>query len=111
MKKILLSTSAIVGVGLLAMPAMAQASRIKLAVGGFMEQYVGYADADRKNTTSFDLADWDQQSDSEVYFAGSTKLDNGITISATIELEGDAGATAAIDENFMRIVSLAPEVL
>jgi len=105
MKKILLSTSAIVGVGLLAMPAMAQASRVKLAVGGYMEQYVGYADADRKKTASFDLSDWDQQSDSEVYFTGSTKLDNGITFSATVELEGDESSGGTIDESYLRIVS------
>lgn len=107
MKKILLSTSAIVGVGLLTAPAMAQASRVKLAVGGFMEQYVGYVDADRKNTASFDLSDWDQQSDTELYFSGSTKLDNGITFSAVVELETDesSASTSWIDESYMRIVS------
>ena len=104
MKKILLSTSAIVGVGLLASPTMA-AERIKLAVGGYMEQYVGYVDADRKDNASFDLPDWDQQSDSEVYFTGSTKLDNGITFSVTVELEGDESSGGTIDESYMRIVS------
>jgi hypothetical protein len=105
MKKILLSTSAIVGVGLLAMPAMAQAKKVQLAVGGYMEQYVGYADADRKKTASFDLTKWDQQSDSEVYFSGSTKLDNGITFSAMVELEGDESSGGTIDESYLRIVS------
>lgn len=104
MKKILLSTSAIVGVGLLAAPAMS-AERVKLAVGGYMEQYVGYADADRKNTASFDLSEFDTQSDTEVYFTGSTKLDNGITFSAVVELEGDEANSGTIDESYMRIVS------
>ena len=105
MKKILLSTSAIVGVGLLASPTMA-AERIKLAVGGYMEQYVGYAKAKRSNTASYDLPKWDIQPDTEVYFTGSTKLDNGIALSVVVELEGgESSGAASLDESYLRIVS------
>ncbi|MCB2101968.1 MAG: porin, partial [Rhodobacterales bacterium] len=48
---------------------------------------------------------FDVQSDSEVHFKGSTKLDNGITVSAKIELEADTRTGTTIDESVVMISS------
>ena len=95
MKKILFASSAIVAV---AFAGQASASEpIKLSVGGFMEQWVGFADQDLDaaggRVNAF-------QSDTEVYFTGSTTLDNGIEIGARIELEGES-STDQVDEQFL----------
>jgi outer membrane protein OmpU len=105
MKKFLLSTSAIVGVGLLAAPVGA-AEKIKLGLGGYMEDYIGFVDAedDTNNAGQRDIASFDIKTDSEVYFQGSTKLDNGISISVRVELEAEESATQ-IDESYVSISS------
>ncbi|MBO9506828.1 porin [Thalassospira sp. A3_1] len=95
MKKILFASSAIVAV---AFAGQASASeKIKLAVGGYMEQWAGFADED--NTVSGGRYNA-FQSDTEVYFRGSTTLDNGIEIGAVIELEGET-STDQVDEQYM----------
>ncbi len=104
MKKFLLSTSAIVGVGLLAAPVGA-AEKIKLGLGGYMEDYVGFVDMeDDTFGAGRDMASFDIKTDTEVYFSGSTKLDNGISISVRIELEGEESATT-VDESYATIQS------
>lgn len=95
MKKILFASSAIVAV---AFAGQAQASEpIKLSVGGYMEQWIGFADEDAPATSGRVNA---FQSDTEVYFSGSTTLDNGIEIGARIELEGET-SDDQIDEQFL----------
>jgi len=105
MKKFLLSTSAIVGVGLIAAPAGA-AEKITLGLGGSAETYVGFMDAedDPIAAGNRDPASVGLLTDKEVHFSGSTKLDNGITISVRIELEADENATT-IDESYISISS------
>jgi predicted porin len=89
MKKVLLGTSALLGAGLVASPAFA-ADGIKLELGGFFQTAVlgnwddhqsGDAGNKRYNDGVF--------SDAEVYFKGKTTLDNGLTVGARIELEGE----------------------
>ncbi len=95
MKKILIATSALVAV---AVAGQAQASeKIKLSVGGYMEQWAGIASQDDKydNINAF-------QSDTEVYFTGSTTLDNGIEVGAVIQLEGETSQDQ-IDEQYLYI--------
>jgi hypothetical protein len=47
MKKILLGTTAIVAAGMIAAaPSAIAAEKIKLSVGGYMEQWFGYTNAD-----------------------------------------------------------------
>jgi outer membrane protein OmpU len=99
MKKFLLSTSAIVGLGLIAAPVGA-AEKIKLSLGGNMSQYIGYANAE-DDTGARETASFDTQSDAEVHFKGSTTLDNGFKIAVKIEMEGDAAA--GVDESYMDI--------
>jgi len=102
MRKFLLSTSAIVGVGLIAGPAGA-AEKITLGLGGYAESYVGLVSAEEDVATR-NPASIDVQTDKEIYFSGSTTLDNGISITVRIELEGDEGATT-IDESYVAISS------
>ncbi|OKH87379.1 porin [Thalassospira sp. TSL5-1] len=95
MKKILIATSALVAV---AAAGQAQASEpIKLSVGGYMEQWAGIASQDDgfDNINAF-------QSDTEVYFSGSTTLDNGIEIGAMIQLEGETSQDQ-IDEQYLYV--------
>lgn len=95
MKKILIATSALVAV---AVAGQAQASeKIKLSVGGYMEQWAGIASQDdgHDNINAF-------QSDTEVYFSGSTTLDNGIEVGAMIQLEGETSGDQ-IDEQYLYV--------
>jgi outer membrane protein OmpU len=99
MKKVLFGTTALVAAGLIAGQASA-ADPIKLTVGGYMEQWVGFAandgDQNRRNV--------DEQSDSEVYFRGSTKLDNGISVAVRMDFEADRGNTG-MDDSFLTLSS------
>ncbi len=105
MKKFLLSTSAIIGVGLIAGPAGA-AEKITLGLGGYYEEYIGFVDAesDGSGRVGRDIASFGLLNDAEVYFSGSTKLDNGISVSVRIELEAMESQTT-IDESYVSISS------
>ena len=65
----------------------ASASGIKLSVGGYMEQWVGFGDNDKVGTK--ELQDVDVQSDTEIFMHGSAKLRNGMTAGAFVSLEGN----------------------
>ena len=89
MKKVLLGTSALLGVGLLAGTAAAS-DGVKLSLGGFMRSYYGMtfdddSDGDLGHDHGFDGVG----TDGEVYFLGSVTLDNGITVGTRIELEAE----------------------
>jgi len=107
MKKFLLSTSAIVGIGLIAAPAGA-AERIKLSLGGYANTFIGFSDAeDDARASGFagrETASHGIHTDKEVHFSGSTKLDNGISIAVRIELEASENQTT-IDESYVTISS------
>jgi predicted porin len=89
MKKVLLGTSALLGVGTLAGAAQAS-DGIKLDVGGFFQTvYQGVFDkksdghfGNHRNVDRF-------LHNAEVHFKGETTLDNGLTVGAQIELEGE----------------------
>lgn len=117
MKKQLLSTTALVAAGVLALSgsafAQAQPAKvepIKLSLGGFHDQRFYLFDVDER-AGNVQKVDFDM--DSEVYFNGSTTLDNGLKFTIRIELEGNnqTGATTLpnstnnIDENFLSIES------
>ena len=106
MKKVLYGTTALVAAGaLMASPASAE-EKIKLGLGGYMNNYFGFgdtdsdADVDRGNTGLF--------SDGEIWFLGETTLDNGISFGVNVQLESagfsDRGGTGdVIDEDFAYI--------
>jgi hypothetical protein len=89
MKKALLASTALLG-GSLAAGAAWGADGIKLSVGGFFsEAYMANFDDDsegelgnERNTDGF-------FNSAEVHFDGQTTLDNGVTVGAHIELEGE----------------------
>jgi len=86
--------------------AAAQAPRstaeqpIRLEVGGYFMFYLVGAEQDRKTgkpgnaTRSHGFA-----RESEIYFLGSTQLDNGLVVGVRVELEGETAADQ-IDETF-----------
>jgi len=100
MKKVLLGTTALLGVGTLAGAAQAS-DGIKLDVGGFF-QTVYQGVFDKKDTGHFgDQRNLDRfLHNAEVHFKGETTLDNGLTVGAQIELEGENSGDQ-IDKSFV----------
>lgn len=97
MKKVLLGTSAIALAG--AFANTANAVEWEMAVGGYMEQYVGYANVEVDGLEG----EWDgvdEKSESEIHFKPSITLDNGIKIGADVQLEGNTSSDT-IDESFL----------
>lgn len=90
MKKILLGTTAIIALSTFSAEAFA-AEKIKLGLGGFMRHYVGIGNSDETAATALSSNDRDlglgMHSNTEIYFRGETKLDNGLIVSADIQLE------------------------
>ena len=107
MKKVLLGTTALLGVGTLAGGAMAS-DGIKLDVGGFFRTayQVNIDDNSASNSDGsgpdlgHDRANDGVFSDAEVHFKGEVTLDNGLTAGARIELEGENSGDQ-IDEAYI----------
>jgi hypothetical protein len=98
-KRILLGSSALVAAAVAAAAAQA-ADPIKLTLGGFYGSAAGVeiggndsdgAPSQNRQTGAF-------KQNVEVYFNGSTTLDNGLTVGAHIELEANNTANRTIDE-------------
>jgi len=107
MKKILLGTTAVIALGTMTTEAFA-ADKIALGLGGFMKHYVGIGKNDEVASTSSAAErgkDIGQKSNTEVYFTGSTTLDNGIKVAARIEMEADGAATNNIDRSYLTVSS------
>lgn len=99
MKKALLGTTALVAGGLLAAPAMA-ADPIKLELRGYFQFMVavGHIDRDVQGTTGSNYEPESFKYEGEIWFTGTTKLDNGTSIGIRVELEGwsqNTGVSAA----------------
>ena len=88
MRKVLLGTTAMVAAGMLASaPSAIAAEKLQLGLGGYMEQWFGYTAQD--GMSGQDFSGFNQIMDPEVYFRGSTELDNGLTIGVDVQLEGN----------------------
>src|SRR5687768_18503341 len=88
-KKTLLASSALLGVGLVASPAFA-ADGIKLGIGGFFKTaYMVNFDDDSEGDLGNERNTDGVFSDAEIRFTGSTVLDNGLEVGARVELEGE----------------------
>ena len=113
MKKVLYSTTFLAAASLAFGAQDAQAKKaqpLKIGVGGYMKQVMGFAEQSgsfestasatgRVGYDSFNV--WQ---DSEIYFRGSTKLDNGVGVSVTVQLEtDDPNDAASIDESYMAL--------
>jgi hypothetical protein len=99
MKKLLLGTSAIALAGAIATPA--SAAEWEMRVGGYLEEFVAYADSSNDNITG-DFDGVDVKSDGEIHFSPRIILDNGLKFGARIELE-TASVSDQIDENYAYI--------
>ena len=87
MKKILMGTTAIIALASFSSQAIA-ADKIKLELGGFQKAFAG-----KISRASVDgMLDFAATTNTEVYFTGSTTLDNGLTVSTHMQLEMDGGA-------------------
>ena len=110
MKKSLYISTALAAAGVLAFSATdANAKKIKIGLGGFITSYIGYAEQDgsfestAQNPARVGYDSVNIVTDSEVYFKGSTKLDNGINVSVVIQLETNpSDDNGAIDESYTK---------
>ncbi len=113
MRQLMLRTSAIALVA--GFSTTASAADWEVKVGGYMEQFVAYANSDVSvalptgtattaviGSSGGDFDGIDSKQDSEVHFLPSITLDNGITIGADIQLEGFQSGDQ-IDESSMSI--------
>lgn len=100
MKKLLVASTAIVAVA--AVSSANAADPIKLSVGGYMNQYVGYVSQEEDGQQNF--ADVNINSETELYFRGSTTLDNGLTIGVNIDRYADRDDQGG-DDVFLQISS------
>ena len=98
MKKILLSTSALCAVAV-AGPAFAQSANepVKLGIGGYWNSAYGYmvsqSGANKNGRRSDDI-----DTDAILNFKGSTKLDNGFTVGASVQIRAtDQQPTTNVD--------------
>ncbi len=83
-------------------PAMA-ADMMSVGVGGYMEQWIGYANIDDLYDKSGKMTQEsavDIQSDSEIFFTGSLESDMGLKFGVNVQLEGNANDSKVIDESF-----------
>jgi predicted porin len=108
MKKVLLGTTALVSVGMVAGQASA-AEPIELSFGGYHNWAVFYADNDDNAATGtlpaepgFNKGDHDIKFDGELQVKGKTVLDNGLEVGVRIEIEGETQGDQ-LDENYAYI--------
>ena len=97
MKKTLFGTTALVTAGLLASSGAHAESGIKLGLGGYMNNYFAVGAIDNDDDSDYNATGL--YSDGEVWFTGSTTLDNGLTFGANIQLESFSTGDQ-VDENF-----------
>ncbi len=106
MKKVLLGSTALVAVTALATGGVSAAEPVSLSVGGYLNNHFVIASHSDDALTGGAREGPSIWQEGEVHFKGSTKLDNGISISVQIELEGGSGATGDdIDESYITLSS------
>jgi len=99
-KQLLLGSTALI-VGALAAPDFAAGEEpLRLEVRGYKNEYFGFGNND--DNTAVNAEDTAHFSDGEVFFKGSTKLDNGLTVGVDIQLEASQN-TDQIDEAYTYI--------
>jgi outer membrane protein OmpU len=111
MKKVLIASTALVAAGLMTSGTASAAEKIKLNLGGFSKWWVvgAWQDSAFEAGTSMGYANVDVKGDNEVFFGGSTKLDNGLEIGVDIQLEAgghtetSTSAPDVIDESYIWI--------
>lgn len=108
MKKVLLGSTALVAATTFASGDVFAAEKLKLGLGGYFEHTLGvvgshYDKGQSAGPARFTVREgFENYQDAEVWFIGSTTLDNGITIAVDIQLEGNTSGDQ-IDEAYMTI--------
>jgi len=98
MKKQLMTTTALVAAGVIAVSGAALAAgKTTLKISGNLSGIVSAASQDSKNYLGTNVFN-----DAEIAFTGSRTLDNGMKVTAKIEMEGQAGNTTH-DESHLTI--------
>jgi outer membrane protein OmpU len=92
MKKALLGTTALIAAGLAFGNAAYAADGVKLSIGGRYMGAAGYNFEDADGFSNDAARDYVFKQDVEVYFLGETVLDNGLTVGARVELEGQTSS-------------------
>ncbi|GLQ04955.1 porin [Sneathiella chinensis] len=95
MKKVILGTTALVAASALTAGTASAAEGIKLNLGGYLQSSFVVADYDDGDQLPTDV-----RHEGEVFFTGSTTLDNGLKFGVNIQLEAYT-ASDQIDETFM----------
>ena len=91
MRKVLLGSTALVAAGMLAgsgAPAQG-AEPITLSLGGYYQAF--FVIRAQSDSGARDIRHSEVQQEGEVFFSGSTTLDNGITVGVNIQLKGLPG--------------------
>ena len=112
MRKVLMATSALALAGAMAAGPASAADMLSLGVGGYMEQWVGFANRDDSGVDG----GFDVQTDAEVHFKGSLESDSGLKFTVHVELEAANDSVSGlgadgdkktdeteIDEAFVRV--------
>ncbi|WP_096702538.1 porin [Magnetospirillum sp. 15-1] len=119
MKKILCASTALVAAGMLTAGAASAAEKIKLNVGGYSKWWVvgAWQEKEFQNGNNGTIGasanggsaggvqrqNVDVKGDNEVWFSGSTALDNGLKVGVMMSLEGGGhtdGVTDGIDQSY-----------
>ncbi|MBF0323866.1 MAG: porin [Alphaproteobacteria bacterium] len=111
MKKVLIASTALVAAGLMTTGTASAAEKIKLNLGGFSKWWVvgAWQDSSFEAGAAQGYANVDVKGDNEVFFGGSTKLDNGLEIGVDIQLEAGGHTETStstpdvIDESYIWI--------
>lgn len=90
MKKVLFASVALAAMGVAAQAA----EPIKLSIGGYANQWAGYAGNKENVTGEGKLDKFDVQDDVQINFTGATKLDNGISVSVEVDTMGTQGTNS-----------------
>lgn len=97
MKKVILGTTALVAASALTAGTASAAEKIKLGLGGYLQSSFVVADYDTGDQLPTDI-----RHEGEVFFVGSTTLDNGLTFGVNIQLEARQSGDQ-VDETYMYV--------
>ncbi|WP_025897347.1 porin [Sneathiella glossodoripedis] len=97
MKKVILGTTALVAASALTAGTASAAEKIKLGLGGYLQTSFVAASYDTGDQLSNDI-----RHEGEVFFMGSTTLDNGLTFGVNIQLEARESGDQ-VDETYMYV--------
>lgn len=106
MKKVLIASTALVAATMFSAGAASASEKIKLNLGGYSKWWVVGAWQDNSfqanNNAAGAQGDYnnvDIKGDNEVFFGGSTTLDNGLKVGINIELEAGGNTGAGASDN------------